>query len=44
MESEEGSKVKGMVLSRPVRVVAAWRMSEVPSRGRRKVEVQPAPL
>lgn len=40
---ESGSKVKGMVLSRPVVVVAAWVICSFASCGMRKVDVQPAP-
>lgn len=40
---DEGSNLKGMVPSRPVVVVAAWVILEDWRRGRRKVEVHPAP-
>lgn len=42
-EVSAGSKRNGMVLSRPVVVVAAWAMWRRVRSGRRKVDVQPAP-
>ena len=43
VEEDDGSKVKGIVLSRPLVVVAAWLICFRASSGRRKVLVQPAP-
>ena len=40
---DDGSKVKGMVLSWPLRVVAAYVIEWDWRRGIRKVDVQPAP-
>lgn len=40
---DEGSKMNGIVLSRPVVVVAAWLMERDERRGMRNVDAQPAP-
>lgn len=40
---DEGLNLKGRVPSRPVVVVAAWVILEEVRRGKRKMEVHPAP-
>ena len=43
MSEESGENVKGIVVSEPERVVAAWVILLEVRRGSRKVDVQPAP-
>ena len=43
MSEESEENVKGIVVLEPERVVAAWEILLVVRRGRRKVDVQPAP-